>query len=318
MPERLRIFYTADIHGSGRCFRKFLNAAAVYKADVIILGGDLTGKIVVPVLARPDGSFEARIFGQRHYGSNPEQLAKLERELAVSGVYAQSVGANELQEAVRDPMRRQEIFLRAMRQTVEEWIALAEERLRGTGVECYIMPGNDDHPSIDEILSRSPRIINPDNRIVTVGGRYEMLSLGVSNKTPFESPRELEEREIGSILEKLVGQIKNKGSAIFNLHCPPYGSGLDLAPEVDENLRIVSYGGQPHFIPVGSRAVRSCIEDYQPLLGVHGHIHESRGVGTIGRTTCLNPGSEYGQGILHGVIIVVEGSRIRSYQFVSG
>ena len=48
-------------------------------------------------------------------------------------------------------------------------------------------------------------------------------------------------------------------------------------------------------IHAGSTAVRASIEKHQPLVGLHGHIHESKGFVTLGRTLCLNPGSEYGK-----------------------
>ena len=70
--------------------------------------------------------------------------------------------------------------------------------------------------------------------------------------------------------------------------------------------------------PVGATSVRKAIEEYQPLLGLHGHIHESRGVARLGRTICINPGSRYNEGILQGVIIDLEGNCVRNYQLTAG
>ena len=70
--------------------------------------------------------------------------------------------------------------------------------------------------------------------------------------------------------------------------------------------------------PGGSSAVRSAIEKHQPLLGLHGHIHESKGFVKIGRTFCVNPGSEYGEGILRGVIIDLEDGKVKNFLLTQG
>jgi hypothetical protein len=71
-------------------------------------------------------------------------------------------------------------------------------------------------------------------------------------------------------------------------------------------------------ISVGSKAVRAAIEKYQPLVGLHGHIHESRSAQKIGRTTCINPGSEYGEGILRGCLVTFAEGVIEGFQMTSG
>ena len=76
--------------------------------------------------------------------------------------------------------------------------------------------------------------------------------------------------------------------------------------------------GRAVMVPVGSTAVRSVIERHQPLLGLHGHIHEARGAKTIGRTVCLNPGSSYNTGRIDGALIYLEDDRVKRFQFVSG
>jgi Icc-related predicted phosphoesterase len=68
---------------------------------------------------------------------------------------------------------------------------------------------------------------------------------------------------------------------------------------------------------VGSKAVRRAIETYQPILSLHGHIHESRGVATIGRTVCINPGSEYPDGVLRGAIVDFDRDGVKSYVLTS-
>jgi Icc-related predicted phosphoesterase len=127
------------------------------------------------------------------------------------------------------------------------------------------------------------------------------------------------EEELARRIDEVVAQIPSSDlpTAIFNFHCPPYGSGLDLAPRLDETLKPVVIGGVVETIPVGSTAVRSAIERYQPQLGLHGHIHESRGAQRLGRTLCLNPGSEYQDGILRAAVIDFSGPLVRNYVLVS-
>ena len=99
---------------------------------------------------------------------------------------------------------------------------------------------------------------------------------------------------------------------------PPYDSRLDRAVELDAELRPRHHGGQPVEIPVGSTAVRDVIDEFQPLLALHGHIHESRGEARLGRTLAINSGSEYNTGRLHGVVVEVGDDAVLSHQFVVG
>ena len=70
--------------------------------------------------------------------------------------------------------------------------------------------------------------------------------------------------------------------------------------------------------PVGSTAVRELIERIQPVLALHGHIHESRGVANIGKTVAINPGSSYTEGVLQGVIVTLSGDKVVGQQLVTG
>ena len=106
---------------------------------------------------------------------------------------------------------------------------------------------------------------------------------------------------------------------VVNFHCPPYGSGLDVAPELDETLRPVIRGGRPSVIAVGSKAVREAIKRYQPVLGLHGHIHESRAAQRIGETLCLNPGSDYTADLLRGVVVdIAQDGSYLDFLFTAG
>jgi Icc-related predicted phosphoesterase len=314
--QRLTLYYTSDVHGSERCFLKFLNAAKFYGADTVILGGDLTGKMLVPIVA-VDGHWEMTFLGRREVLSSEDEVAEAEKRVRFNGFYPYRCDQRELARMEADPWYATEIFRRTMRESVERWVRLAEERLRETGVTCFIMPGNDDEFDIDDALAHSDVVVNPDGRVLRLDG-YQLLSLSWVNPTPWQSPRELPEDELASRIEQLARALDPRVPTLFNLHCPPYHSTLDSAPQLRDDLSVVMVGGQPNMVPVGSRAVRQAIERYQPVLSLHGHIHESRGAVRIGRTLCINPGSAYGEGVLHGALVVLEGDRIVSYQLVSG
>ena len=312
-----RIFFVSDIHGSEVCFKKFVNSADFYGVDVLILGGDLTAKMVVPLVER-SGRYEATLFGSTETASNQEELEALENRIVANGFYLYRCGPDELNEIKNSKRKQAELFHHLILENLIRWIEIAETRLEGSKVQCYIMAGNDDDPGVVEVLNQSTIVVNPELKKVELPGGYEMISLGYSNITPFDSPRELEEDKLYELIVGQADALSNPESAIFNLHCPPYNSGIDIAPEITSDLRIVMRGGQPSMVPVGSTAVKKAIEKVQPLLGLHGHVHESRGTVKIGRTLCINPGSEYAAGILRGVIISLDKNKIKGYQFVSG
>ncbi len=312
-----RLYYASDIHGTEGLWRKFLGAATAYRAGVIVMGGDVAGKVVVPLLERADGSCEMELFGRRERLDDAGQVADAEARVRANGMYPHRMSVAEAARvATLDEQAREDWFAGVMLQTFERWLALADERLRDSEVRCFLMPGNDDPPGIDAALERAHRVEACDERIVEFDG-YRMVSLGYSNITPFHSPRELDEQELYRRVERLAEQLEDSSRAIFNLHVPPYDSSLDTAAELDENLGVVTIGAEPKLIPVGSTAVRELIERYQPLLALHGHVHESPGATHIGRTLCLNPGSAYHTGRIAGCLVKLEGDRAR-HQFVTG
>ncbi|MBI3859354.1 MAG: metallophosphoesterase [Thaumarchaeota archaeon] len=312
-----RLFFTTDVHASDRCFRKFLNASRVYKADALILGGDITGKVLVPITERPDGKFELRLFGHDET-VDKEKLAETRRLLQDAGQYSFVASKKEIEEAAADPAREERVFNDAMLSLLSSWLELAESRLAGTEVRCYISPGNDDRPGVDGLLRDSGHVVNPEGRAVELEGGYEMITLGYANPTPWKSPREVSESRLGEMIESLVTNLKRPETAVYNLHVPPVDTELDKAPAVSSDFEYVKEGLGIKFIHAGSSAVREAIEKHQPILGLHGHIHESRGFVRIGSTLCLNPGSEYADGILRGAIVNLEGGRVNDFLLTSG
>lgn len=314
----MRLYYASDIHGSEKLWRKFLNASSFYEADVLIMGGDLTGKVMVPLVERKPRVWFAHVFGKDQKAKGEDNAAELERRIRLNGFYPIRCDEDEYQRLQRDDFHREAVFKGLMRAELERWMKIAADKLGDSGVRCFVMPGNDDEWDIDDVLEGAPAPVeNVEGRVVSFDG-VDMISSALTNPTPWDSPRELPEEELLDHLEKLAAQLDRRAPAIFNLHCPPYNSGLDVAPELTDDLRVVTEGGEPKLIPVGSTAVRTMIERCRPMLALHGHIHESRAATQIGPTLCINPGSAYGEGVLDGVTVDIEGARISSYQLVSG
>jgi Icc-related predicted phosphoesterase len=199
---------------------------------------------------------------------------------------------------------------------VERWMNMAEEKLAGSGVRLFVCPGNDDEMEVDDVVRKSDMVQLGEGQMVEIDG-FSMISTGWSNHTPWNTHREETEEKLGERIEAMAKQITDPSRAIFNLHCPPYKSGLDEAPAIDADLRLL-HGGRA-LRPVGSTAVREAIEKHQPLLSLHGHIHESKGAIKIGKTLSINPGSSYEEGMLMGAIIQLDPKKgIKSYQLVNG
>lgn len=312
----VKIFFASDFHGSERVFRKFVNSGKHYGADILIGGGDITGKMIVPIVEHPDGTHHASYFGSEVVIKTEEELLELEGTLRSSGFYYTRTKLQDMESYT--PEKIDELFHEKMKETIYAWVALAEERLKPTGIECFLMPGNDDHTIVDEALESSNYVVNADQKVVKVGP-FEMITLGESNITPWMCPRDVPEEELAAKIDELAVQVKDMGRCIFNLHVPPYDSGLDTAPQLDKDLKPRMDGTELKTIPVGSHAVRAAIEKYQPMLGLHGHIHESRGARKIGRTVCVNPGSEYQGGILRGVFLNIDDKKLKiDWAFTSG
>jgi len=310
-------FYASDIHGSDMLWRKFINAASFYSVEVLIMGGDIAGKAVIPIVRRNASFYAAGFSGERAF--TEDELPALERRIRDLGLYPHRMSEDELATVQHDQRAIDALFQQIMRETLERWLHLAEERLRGKGVRLYVMLGNDDEPALRGVLATSPVVVDPEDRTIELGEGFQMLSSGFANPTPWHSPREMPEEELQRHIENLAGQLRDPAKSVFNLHVPPIRTPIDTAPVVDENLRPVIQGGAILMGPAGSQAVRNVIERYQPLIALHGHIHESRGTVKIGKTVCINPGSAYGEGVLHGVLFELDARKgLKRYQLTSG
>ncbi len=312
-----RIFFTTDVHGSDRCFRKLLNASKAYKADSLILGGDITGKLLIPIVERSDGRYDLNLFGKQEIIGH-ERLAETRRALQDAGQYSFVTTQAELAEIKADKAKEEKMFSKAMIAVLDSWVKLAHERLANTNVKLHLSPGNDDKFEIDSSLVNSGPVVNPEGKVVVLDGGFEMITLGYANPTPWKSPREVSEEKLGEMIESLASEVKNPETAVYNLHVPPIDTELDKAPAVSHDFNYVKEGLGIKFIHAGSSAVRRSIERHAPLLGLHGHIHESKGFTRIGRTLCLNPGSEYSDGILRGALAYLVDGKVHDFMLTSG
>jgi Icc-related predicted phosphoesterase len=309
-----RVFFATDLHGSEMCWRKFLNAAKFYEADVLICGGDMTGKAIVPIV-KENGQFTFTLAGERQ-AVGAEQLIEVEAHIRRKGYYPLQMSVERLQELDQDAAKRAECFQEVMLEGVDRWMGMAADKLRGSGIRCFVCPGNDDEMEVDDVIRRSDFVELGEGRMVEIGD-FTMISTGWSNHTPWNTHREETEEKLGERIEAMASQVRDSSKAVFNLHCPPYKSGLDEAPAIDADLKLL-HGGRA-LRPVGSTAVRESIERHQPLLSLHGHIHESKGAVKIGKTLSINPGSSYEEGMLMGAIVQLDSTKgIKSYQLVNG
>jgi uncharacterized protein len=290
----------------------------VYQADVALLAGDLTGKAIVPIV-QSNGGYSAELLGARRMARDEDELAQLERDIADVGYYSFVTNSDEAERLVGDEASRDELLERLMSERMEAWMELATERLADSEVPLYLIPGNDDSFTIDTVLNRDGYApVNADGRVLDIPGGLQLLSYGWSNETPWKTPREVTEDELYRRLSELADQVRDPRQAVFMIHVPPYDSGLDTAPILDENLRPTVSAGDILRGPVGSTAVRRVIEERQPLLGVHGHVHEAGGEYRLGATVCVNPGSEANNGILRGYLVDVSDGRVELVQRLEG
>lgn len=325
MPRKgrpTRLLYAADIHGSQVVFRKFLKAADFYGVDALVFGGDLMGKALVPIVREGD-TFRTH-FQDRDEEFGPDGLEAFAKSVELPGFYWKVFDHDEHVAAEADPLVKHGLFHELASARLAEWLELAEDRLAGTGVRLYMTGGNDDEPAVLETLDRhdGEHVIASEGRLVELDDQHTMITVGLSTVTPWDTPREASEDEIADAIDAAAVDVPDVSRCVFNLHCPPKDTPIDTCLKLKvvpgELPRPIRVGGRFVTTGGGSRAVREAIERYQPLVGLHGHIHESGGRFRIGTTQTFNPGSEYVQGVLQGVIVTLKGGRLASYQHTQG
>jgi Icc-related predicted phosphoesterase len=318
-----RLFYATDLHGSERTYRKFINAGKFYEANVLVMGGDITGKLLIPIIKEGNGNYRATLQGRTEHLTTEAELNNLLERLGTLGFYHKVMEEDEFRQVQSDPGAIDALFRELARQKLASWVDLAETRLAGTGIKCFVTGGNDDDPGVLEALHRegAQAFFACEGELAYVDEEHTMISIGFSTPTPWKTPREISDERLGKEIDKMVTKVPDLRTCIFNFHDPPVDSTLDTCPMLDWNTdppTPIVKAGQIVMHAAGSHSVRRAIEQYQPMLGLHGHIHESQSVARIGRTTCVNPGSEYGEGVLRGCLINFAAGEVESYQMTSG
>ncbi len=310
------LFYATDVHGSDICWKKFVNAGKFYGADILILGGDMTGKAIVPIICQGGDCYQSVLLEQESILHGEDEVREMEKNIKSRGYYPYRTTPEEIAELNAQPERVDEIFRQQVLETAARWLAYADEKLAGTGIRCFVAPGNDDMFELDDLVRTSKQVELAEGRVVELDAYHEMISSGWSNITPWHTYREEDEQKLRARLDAMIGEVHDPCNSIFNFHVPPYGSTLDEVPELTEDLT-PKLGGRA-LVPAGSYAVRDVIKQYRPLLGLHGHIHEGKGAIRIGQTLCINPGSMYEQGRLLGAVVVLEKSKLKNYVLTTG
>ncbi|HXV24785.1 MAG TPA: metallophosphoesterase [Alphaproteobacteria bacterium] len=315
--ETVVIFFASDLHGSNVCFRKFVNAVQFYGANVLVMGGDMTGKAVLPITEQPDRTFLAFQAGSTIKMTNSEEVDAFIKRAGDMGFYPVLLSENEYRRLRDDEHMRHELFKKLVIERVREWCRFAEQKLTGKEVPFITSPGNDDFVEIDEVLRTSPAVQFHEMEVTELRG-YQLLHCGGSNHTPWNTEREYSEEEYETRFAKLLPLVSDMQRCIFNVHVPPYGTVLDQCPKLDERLQVVFEMGNPVQMHAGSTTLLEIIRTHQPLLGLHGHIHEGRGQIKIGNTVCVNPGSVYPEGMLQGVLVTLQDGTVKSVHLTQG
>ena len=314
--ENTKILFATDMHGSEGTWRKFLNASVMLKVNVAICGGDLTGKMIVPVVEGKTKKYTYYLMGKTHT-TDEAGLEKAFKDIRGIGYYPHLTNEQEYKEMTENPQKVDQVFHDVMTSTLSRWLDLIPEKVPSE-TKVVVCPGNDDRTLVDEMIDQHKNVINGEGKVVQIDESHEMISCGWVNPSPWKTAREEEEDKLEQRLEKYISHLKNVKSAIFNFHAPPYQTKLDDAPLLDKDLNPIIQGGSVVMVPVGSKAVKKMIEKYQPFLGLHGHIHEAAGSMKIGKTYCVNPGSEYAEGIVRAFLIEFKGDKLVRLQRIEG
>jgi len=311
-----RIFFATDVHGSEVCWKKFISAGKFYEADIIVLGGDMTGKAIIPFIAQSKDKYKVTLLEQETHLEGKDEVEKMVATIRNRGYYPYLTDPDEVAELSASPQKLDALFLNETLTTMQRWMEYADAKLETSGIRCYVCPGNDDVFEVDAVIAASKHVRTVEGQVTPLDDHHEMASTGWSNPTPWNTHREEPDEALGERIQAVLSKVRDIPNAVFNFHAPPFGSGLDEAPELTKDLR-PAYAGRS-LVPVGSRSVLAAIEKHKPLLGLHGHIHEGKGSRKFGRTLCVNPGSMYEQGILQGVWVDLKDKSLGNYVLTTG
>jgi Icc-related predicted phosphoesterase len=283
------------------------------------LGSGFTSKDLIPIIHQKDGTYSLDFQDNHIVLKKLEEVSNLEKLISDAGRCPVRIDQNQYDELRTDAAQlsgwTSETLDRLMAERLGMWMDFADMKLANSDIDCYVCPGDDDNFIVDEVIRESKSVSNIDGKVLKIDGGYELLGSGWSI-TRRKAFRGCSEEDLSIKLTEIIDKLNNPASSIFAFHCPPLSSGLDDALDLETHPNQKLCGKITK--PLGSVAVRKAIEKYQPLLGLHGHVHESRKATSIGRTLCINPGSIYEEGTLQGAVIDLDGERIRSYYMTSG
>jgi Icc-related predicted phosphoesterase len=154
----MKLFYATDVHGSEICWKKFINAGKFYEAELLILGGDMTGKAIIPIIDQGGGKYKVTLLDQESILEGDEAVQKMAQGIQNRGYYPYITTPDEVQEISSTPGRSDDLFLQEVTKTLVRWMEYADQKLAGTGIQCFVCPGNDDVFEVDQIIATSARI----------------------------------------------------------------------------------------------------------------------------------------------------------------
>ncbi len=304
-----RLLFVTDLHGAERCFELLLEQLATRRFDVVVVGGDVTGKLLVPIVPTAHGQSAAHFKGATVQLTSPSETNTFVTRAAATGAYAYPCTSGEYLRLLNDMPYREAIIQRLIDDRLARWLGQLQRVARATHIKVIFNLGNDDSLSCNALFPLN-NVELAEGTVIELLNGISIASCGYANDTPWHLPRDEPEDKLHQRLQTLIATVEDKARLICNFHAPPYASGLDTAILLEPDLRPQSGGFGPLRGPVGSHAVDRVIREMQPLLGLHGHIHESAGRARLGRTVCLNPGSEYEAGILRVAECDFEGSSL--------
>ena len=275
----MRVYFATDIHGSEVCWRKFLNAGKFYGADTLIMGGDVSGKAVVPVVCLPGGGYLVRQFSGDKVLA-PAELDQAEAKIRDMGFYPYRTTDEELDQTWDSPHAVEAVFLSLMRETLGRWLDLARERLAGTGIRLFIMCGNDDPPALREILQASDAVTETEERLIDLGEGITMISFGWSNRTPWHTPREMDEDEMERRIEKMAAEVTRHHDGVAGRWAGQFGQ-ISAVAGVKPGGEAGAVGGgvlysQPLAVIEAGGALRSDSRERSARIGLGGRCADLR------------------------------------------
>ncbi|MGI0156450.1 MAG: metallophosphoesterase family protein, partial [Thermoplasmata archaeon] len=235
MTPPTRIFFVADLHGSAICWRKFINAAKVYRADVLLVGGDIAAKTLTPIFEE-NGGWGVSVEGEKRTVSSLPDLERLEESLRDAATVPFRTNRREWEEMMAAPGKLDEVFERRTLEDLGRWLSWARGRIGTSPTRLCLGLGNDDLTSMEQVIAADEYAELTDREVLRLDDRHELLTLPYSNPTPWKTHRELTEEAIRGHLDAAAAKLERPESAVFNIHVPPYGTPLDLAPRLDDNL----------------------------------------------------------------------------------